>query len=317
MKIDLKIKRHRKWFAIITTVLVAIIFSLLGIYVVEEYGIFLFFLIPFFLGFSPAILYNQKNVIKYGEIRDNAFISLGIYSVCLIAFAIEGLVCIVMAAPLAILFTWIGSLLGYSLIKRNPDNASSTYLIIIFALPAFSFLEKDSEPELTSVITSIEISANQETVWKNVVEFPKLNEPNEFIFKTGIAYPINASIVGKGVGAIRYCNFTTGSFVEPITIWDKPNLLKFAVEEQPAPLKEISFWDLDAPHLHDYFVSKQGQFKLTKLENGHTLLEGTTWYYHDIKPSFYWNIWSKYIVHKIHNRVLEHIKYNSENQSVI
>ncbi|RZK09582.1 MAG: hypothetical protein EOO46_13430 [Flavobacterium sp.] len=141
-----------------------------------------------------------------------------------------------------------------------------------------------------------------------------MNKPKEFIFKTGIAYPINAKIEGSGIGAVRYCNFTTGSFVEPITIWERPNLLQFTVEEQPAPLKEISFWDLDAPHLHDYFVSKQGQFKLTKLKNGTTLLEGTTWYYHDIKPSFYWNIWSKYIVHKIHNRVLEHIKHNSENQ---
>ena len=33
-------------------------------------------------------------------------------------------------------------------------------------------------------------------------------------------------------------------------------------------------------------------------------LEGTTWYYHNIKPDFYWRIWSNYIIHKIHERVL-------------
>jgi hypothetical protein len=54
-------------------------------------------------------------------------------------------------------------------------------------------------------------------------------------------------------GAVRHCNFTTGSFVEPITVWDEPRLLKFEVVEQPAPMKELSFWDIDAPHLHDYF----------------------------------------------------------------
>jgi hypothetical protein len=78
-------------------------------------------------------------------------------------------------------------------------------------------------------------------------------------------------------------------------------------------MKELSFWDIDAPHLHDYFVSKQGQFKLTALPNGKTLLEGTTWYYHNIKPAFYWQLWSDHIIHKIHDRVLTHIKTNSEN----
>mgnify|MGYP002661044596 CR=1 FL=1 len=115
------------------------------------------------------------------------------------------------------------------------------------------------------------------------------------------------------MGAIPHCNFNTASFVEPITVWDQPHLLKFTVDEQPAPMKEISFWDIDAPHLHDYFVSKEGQFKLTALPNGKTKLEGTTWYYHNIKPAIYWKIWSNYIVHKIHERVLEHIKKTSEN----
>lgn len=57
---------------------------------------------------------------------------------------------------------------------------------------------------------------------------------------------------------------------------------------------------------------KKGQFKLTKLKKGKTLLEGTTWYYHNIKPAFYWQEWSDLIIHKIHDRVLVHIKKNSE-----
>lgn len=43
--------------------------------------------------------------------------------------------------------------------------------------------------------------------------------------------------------------------------------------QQPTPMKELSIWDINAPHLHDYFVSKQGQFKLTQLANGNTLVE--------------------------------------------
>ena len=141
----------------------------------------------------------------------------------------------------------------------------------------------------------------------------ELKPPTELLFKTGVAYPIRARLVGTGVGAIRYCEFSTGAFVEPITTWNENELLEFSVEEQPLPMREVSpYGELDTTHLHDYFVSRKGQFKLTKLENGDTLLEGTTWYFHKIKPEFYWHFWTEQIVHTIHQRVLNHIKEESE-----
>lgn len=303
----------RKWIAVGVTVAISILLTLLGIYFYRDYGIALFILTPFFMGACPAILYGSKKQINKIEAWKIAFLSLVIFTIGLLFFAIEGLICIAMAAPIAILFNWIGSLIGYFIVSKSAKSSLVVILVLFSAIPTTAFIEKDVKPKLTSVVTSIEIEADLSAVWKNVVEFPELSEPKEFIFKTGIAYPINAKIKGTGVGAIRYCNFTTGSFVEPITVWDQPNLLAFNVLEQPAPMKEVSFWDIDAPHLHDYFVSKKGQFKLTKLPNGNTLLEGTTWYYHNIKPAAYWKGWSNYIVHKIHERVLNHIKQNAEN----
>lgn len=307
-------KTNRKWFSVMITVCIAGFLSLWGIYGIGEYGLALFILTPFLIGFCSTFLYGYKNRITKSEANSIAFKTLAICTFALIVFAIEGLICIVMAAPIGIFFTWIGSLVGYSLLQRSKSNSPSALLILIATIPLTSFVESKIEPELTSVKTSIIINANPMKVWKNIIEFPELDEPTEFIFKTGIAYPINAKIVGNGIGSVRHCNFTTGSFVEPVTVWDQGKLLKFDVLEQPAPMKELSFWKIDAPHLHDYFVSKKGQFKLTELENGKTLLEGTTWYYHNIAPAFYWQIWSDIIIHKIHDRVLIHIKKNSEKK---
>jgi len=306
--------KKRKWIAVGFTVTISGLLTLWGIYGIGQYGIALFILTPLFIGAGSTILYGLKKEITKREAWLIGLLTLGIFTAGLLVFAIEGLICIAMAAPFGLLLTWVGSLIGYAIINKTPNNAPSAMLILIGIIPTMAFIEKDSEPTLTSVVTSIEINSDPQTVWKNVVEFPQLYEPTEFIFKTGIAYPINAKIEGTGVGAVRHCNFTTGSFVEPITVWDEPRLLKFDVVEQPAPMKELSFWDIDAPHLHDYFVSKQGQFKLTLLPNGNTLLEGTTWYYHNIKPTFYWQLWSDYIIHKIHARVLTHIKKNAENE---
>ena len=306
--------KKRKWISVGLTVIISGFLTLWGIYGIEQYGIALFILTPLFIGAGSTILYGLKKGIAYKQSWQIGFLTLGVYTAGLLIFAIEGLICIGMAAPIGLLLTWVGSAIGYVIINKTPNKALTTMLILIGIIPTMAFIEIDNKPTLNSVLTSIEINADPHTVWKNVVEFPQLDEPTEFIFKLGIAYPINAKIEGTGVGAVRHCNFTTGSFVEPITVWDEPRLLKFTVLEQPEPMKELSFWDIDAPHLHDYFVSKQGQFKLTALPNGNTLLEGTTWYYHNIGPRLYWQIWSDLVIHKIHERVLTHIKKKAENE---
>lgn len=304
--------KKRQWISISISVFIAGLLTLWGIYGIGEYGVAIFIITPFFLGICPVIIYGYKNNMELIKSRELGFVSLTFFMLCLLIFAIEGVICIAMALPIGLFFTWLGSLLAYHIVKKKNGNGPTLIVVLTLIIPAFSFIENRVDSKLNSVTTSIEIEASPETVWKNVIEFPQLKKPTEFIFKTGIAYPINAKIKGTGVGAIRYCNFTTGSFVEPITKWEEPRLLTFDVEEQPAPMKEMSFWDINAPHLHDYFVSKKGQFKLVKLKNGNTKLIGTTWYYNEIKPNFYWNIWSDNIIHKIHDRVLNHIKLTSE-----
>ena len=65
---------------------------------------------------------------------------------------------------------------------------------------------------------------------------------------------------------------------------------------------------IDPKHLHGYFVSEHGQFALTELPGGRTRLEGTTWYKHGLWPAAYWQVWSEAIIHRIHLRVLRHIR---------
>lgn len=290
-------------------------FTYLATNVFRDYAFGLFFWLPLVLGATSTLILAHKNSITRSELHSNSYRTLLVFCLGLLIFALEGIICLIMAAPIGLLFTWLGFLIGYSLSKSQVNKKTPAAIVVLMlsvpSLMAFESTIKTFE-DVRSVTTSIEINASPETVWKNVVAFPPLKEPAEFIFKTGIAYPINATISGQGVGAVRHCNFSTGSFVEPITTWDEPKLLRFSVTEQPEPMKEISLYDIHPNHLHGYWVSKQGQFKLTSLPNGNTLLEGTTWYVNKIKPDFYWTTWSDYIVHKIHQRVLEHIKTEAE-----
>jgi hypothetical protein len=188
---------------------------------------------------------------------------------------------------------------------------------MLLLLPSTTFTwDTTAHPPMYEVRTAVVIAASPEQVWKHVISFSELPEPQEWYFRAGVAYPIRARISGSGPGAVRYCEFSTGPFVEPIEVWDEPHLLRFRVTENPAPLKEWSPYMLMPPkHLHGYLVSRQGQFRLTALAGNRTQLEGTTWYQHGLWPAEYWRWWSDAIIHRIHLRVLNHIRTLAENDA--
>lgn len=282
-----------------------------------DYGWTVFLFIPLLLGFLPPFISGRKMKLTRTDAYNLSFVAFILASLALLVFAIEGLICLVMASPLLLIAGWVGSYLGFKSSRTefmNPTNTTIIIILISFGFMSFDYVNKPIS--LIPVKTTITVNAPIEKVWKNVVTFDQIDEPVDWIFKTGISYPTDATIVGEGVGAIRYCNFTTGSFVEPITNWEEPNLLQFDVKEQPIPMNEYNpFWEVHPAHLDGYFKSYKGQFKLTKVNGNKTVLEGTTWYKVDIYPEFYWKAWSNFIIHRIHKRVLNHIKQEAENKS--
>jgi len=300
--------------SIIITLIVSSVLGLISVKFFGEYGWTIFVLIPLIIGFIPPFIVSKVKEISRNESYKLSFLTLGVACLGLLIFAIEGIICIAMASPILALLTLLGSYLGYTSQGNRIINSTNTTLILILGTIGLMSFDYYNEPKgLIPVTTKITVNSEIEEVWKNVVTFNKIDEPTDWIFRTGIAYPTDATIKGEGVGAIRYCNFSTGSFVEPITKWEEPNLLQFDVEEQPIPMNELNpFWEVHPPHLDGYFKSYKGQFKLTKLDKNKTELEGTTWYQVDITPEMYWKVWSNFIVHRIHERVLNHIKNESE-----
>ena len=149
-----------------------------------------------------------------------------------------------------------------------------------------------------------------------MVAFPPLDEPREWLFRTGVAYPVGAVIEGRGPGAVRRCRFSTGEFVEPITMWEPGRRLAFDVAAQPEPMRELHPWaDPHPPHLDGTFESVRGEFRLDPLPGGRTRLSGTTWYRVHMGPQAYWAVWSDAILHRVHGRVLNHVKGLAERDA--
>jgi uncharacterized membrane protein YhaH (DUF805 family) len=285
----------------------------IGVYLRRSYSTGLFLGVPFTIGYISSYIHNHGHSRPAGESLVIALASVTIAGGALIVFALEGAVCAVMALPIAWAIALPGAVLGRVMATRGVQATTGAGLA--FAVPLLLGVEPRAQPPTHEVLTIVEIAAPPDVVWRHVVTFPELPPPTEALFRAGVAAPVRARIEGNGVGAIRYCDFTTGSFVEPITAWDENRLLAFDITTQAPPMAEMSpYRDVHPPHLDGYFRATRGEFRLIPLPGGRTRLEGRTAYVVDMFPQPYWSVPARAIVSAIHTRVLHHIQELAEEE---
>lgn len=311
------------------TLFASLLIYALGLYATEwvgHYGYALFQGLPAAGGFLSVLLFSGPARQTFLRGVWLGLLPLGGGALLFFSTGFEGAVCLVMAAPVMIVFAVIGAAVAVFFLSivtwvidrvsaigcrsEKGPKANTTALVLIPLLIALS-VEPRILPQAPTrmVYSSVVVHGDIAKVWDVVIAFPEIIAAPGGLFEYGIAYPIRATIEGTGVGAIRRCTFNTGDFVEPITAWEAPHRLAFDVVENPLPMKEWSLWgEIDTPHLHGFMVSEHGQFALTEQADGTVLLEGTTWYHQNLWPNAYWGALSDQIIHQIHGRVLEHIK---------
>ena len=282
----------------------------------ETYGSALFLATPFVMGAVSGYWYNRPPATLQATMQMQCIAMLFVAAVLLLVAA-EGALCLLMAAPIALAIGMMGAASGRALaLERQsvaPPSLTGFLLLPLAATFEAKVLPLTDGPTLHEVRSEVVIDAPVDVVWQNVVEFPPLPAPAEWMFRAGVAYPERATIKGAGVGAVRYCEFSTGPFVEPITRWEPNRRLSFNVDSQPRPLTELSpYAGITPPHLDGYLVSRRGEFRLVPLSPTRTRLEGSTWYQMHLEPASYWTMFGDAIIHRIHLRVLSHIKRTSE-----
>lgn len=299
----------------ILAVAVSVLFGILVVLILGSlgghYGWTLFMGTPFLSNWLAVAVVIRNKKLKWLDIILMVALNCLFLGALLVLFAIEGLICVLMYVPLAGLLGLAGGFTAFALKSMFVGGVSlrrSTVPFFVF-MPLSLGLEQGIQPPLQHVTSSIEIQAEPDDIWPYLLAFPTIPNPEVWMFRYGVAYPTKAWTNGDGAGAIRYCEFNHGTFVEPIEIWEPPYRLQFSVTEQPVPMKELSpYRNVHPPHLEGYFESERGQFLLEPLGNGVTRVSGTTWYRHDLHPVGYWSWWTDYTIHQIHYRVLNHLK---------
>lgn len=284
-----------------------------------RYGYALFVCLPMVAGFLSGLIVNWSRPWSWW----NSIITLSLTALFvvlgMVVGGMEGVICILMAMGLLWILICGGLFVAWLVrgIAKSSRGRRNLLLVAICSVPLCSAVELQIpwKLELIEQTTSIEIDAPPAVVWPFVPAFPDISTPPSWLFRNGIAYPLRSEIEGSGLGSKRRCVLSTGVMEETVTSWEPAQRLEFQVLTVPPAMTEKSLYDhVETLHLNGYFVPQRGRFTLTPLPNGHTLLEGTSWYSHEIWPKAYWSPITKWIVHGIHQRVLEHIKALAETR---
>jgi uncharacterized membrane protein YhaH (DUF805 family)/uncharacterized protein YndB with AHSA1/START domain len=303
--------------AVLVTAVLGVVIVGFATWRAPVYGVGLYVGLPFCLGLISSLIDGYHHPRSFLRCIAVSALSVLLVGVGIFALAIEGLFCLMMALPVGMLLAVVGGAVGYLIqpVSGAAHQAPATMMIAILFAPSVIQAERMVKPEapLYAVTTSVEIHAPAERVWRELVAFNTIDERPDWLFRIGIACPTRATIAGHGPGAVRHCVFSTGAFVEPIEIWDEPRRLAFSVTSNPPSMTEWTLYEnIQPPHLEGFLISERGEFRLTPLGPDRTLLQGTTWYRHHMRPAPYWRLWSDFIIHKIHMRVLEHIQHRAE-----
>ena len=278
------------------------------------YGSWLFIGTPFAMGLAASwtAAYRLPAPVPLRICLSAALLSVGLCALMIVGIAIEGVICILMAMPLAIPLTVIGGFAGRALANRTSNRRLQW--APLFLMPAVFGLSQVHQPPLRSVHSAIVIHAPQSQVWKTVVDQPALPPPREWGFRAGVGYPIRIELPEARIGAVRRCQFSTGLVLERIDGLEPGRRLHFTIFQQGPLMRELSPYNIQPRHLDAGYVrSVAGEFILTPLANGTTLLETTSWYSSTYAPAAYWAVLTEGIIHDIHGRVLQAIRITAES----
>jgi hypothetical protein len=304
------------WMGVLAGVGVALFSIVVGTLTFQSYGWTLFIISPVIIGAAVGYFANYKHVVSPQATRQDIYLTAIIAGVVLIAFAFEGLICIVMAAPLMVGLMVLGGVGGRSLVLRSRHKVRDPLMAIV-ALP-LAFASEQTLSLSTAFVTeeAIEIAAPADAVWRSLVDMGEIATRPALPFRLGIAYPVRASIDGEGVGATRIGEFSTGAAVERITAWEPNQRLAFDVLSEPPPMTELSpYTHVYATHLAGYFRTLSTSFELVPLPDGRTRVVEQTAHLLKLEPAGYWLPMARWLIHWNNTRVLEHVRDRAEDAS--
>ena len=217
-------------------------------------------------------------------------VPLGVALVLLLAFGVEGVACVLMAAPILVPLNVLGATAAWAITRPEKRFPAA---VNVCALPVLLLLTLGSPrlPEASEVTSEITVAASPEVVWNALMTPGTIDAPVESIFAIA---PMPLATGEAGL-AKRDLRFTVGTFTHAVTTVHEGRSVVFRVEGQPA-------------NLDRYVAIHESEVTLVPLADGSTTVATTTRYDVMVHPAAYWSVWTDAFIRASQERVLEHVR---------
>jgi hypothetical protein len=161
------------------------------------YGWGLFVMTPFLVGVTTAYLANRRTALEPGRTLQVVLNAAALGAAALVAVALEGIVCILMAAPLGAAAAAAGGAVGRA--AALAGHRRGRPLLSLAVLPALFALDGTMPPAVAiATDESIEISAPPSAVWDALTSDDPIAVTPGMVAQAGLAYPVRGRLLGKG-----------------------------------------------------------------------------------------------------------------------
>lgn len=282
------------------------------------------FTVPFTMGFvTNAICWIGGPVRWFWRVLvppATAILSLSLAMV----FNLEGLICVIIWLPVygSMVCTGAGAAEIVFQIYRSMQRRAQIAMCVVAALLPYMTGAIESRLvnplDVRTVVETIDIRADPETVWRNVREVRTIEEREQYpsaVHRIGFPRPLEARLVGEGVGATRLARFEGNVlFVETVNLWDPPRSLAFAIKADTDAIPATTL-DEHVTVGGPYFDVLEGRFDLEPRPGGIVALHLTSRHRLSTPFNSYARLWTDFIMRDIQRSILRIIRDRCEAES--
>lgn len=228
----------------------------------------------------------------------------------------EGIICVVMLAPLWIASGMVGAYATYRLRGRAGDGG--TYCMAVLALPLIAMQVEPMLPlpQATATVSrSVIVDATPTEIWPLLRGIPDVR-PGEGAWTftqdvLGVPRPIGAHMLGEGIGATRMANWGRQvRFREHIIDWQPDRSIGWRFD-----FRGLHAWQFTDRHLMPdsrYFKVTTGGYRMEPIGPGRTRVTIDTHYWMQTPVNGYSRLWGELFLGDIEDNLLALIRQRAE-----
>jgi hypothetical protein len=234
-------------------------------------------------------------------------------------FLWEGLICIAMFTPIALVAATTGGVTAGAIARSVRSRATrNSSLVCVLCLPLLlTPFERQffSQRDLRSVESVIDIRASPGTIWSNIERVPAIRASElqpSWSHAIGFPNPVEATLSKEGIGGVRNATFEKGVlFIETIDVWEPQNHLGFSIRAQTDRIPKTTL-DEHVTIGGEYFDVLHGDYELEPLPGGITRLHLRSLHRVSTDLNWYAHVWTDAIMSDLQVRILQVVRDRSE-----